>query len=306
MPLGEKLASMSFPPAVPKHFAVTLALVAILSAYAGARILEVFSGSLPHVWIVALDVLSAAAFALADGSRRYDLRGILVFAAICLALGNVVENVGVATGFPFGRYRFLELMGPKIGHVPVLLGLAYIGMAYVSWMLACLILKAPDSPATARTIIAIPLLASLIMTTWDIAQDPVWSTILHGWIWYDGGPWFGVPVSNFLAWYANLLLIYLLFALYLRRSGAAAGDFSRGPLWPAPAFYAFCAAGNVLQLASGSRAAIVVDAAGRSWSVSQIVAASALVSIAGMGTFVVLSCRIPALSFRSGSVREQA
>lgn len=282
---------MSSLPAVPQRRAIPFAIYAVLAAYACARVLEVFSGSIPHLWIVALDVLSAAVFAALDGSRHYRWRIMIVFAAICVVIGNVVENLGVSTGFPFGRYRFLELMGPKVGHVPVLLGLAYIGMAYVSWMLACLILKAPATAATARSMIAIPLLASLIMTTWDLAQDPVWSTILHGWIWFDGGLWFGVPISNFLGWYTNLFVIYLLFALYLRRSGPAATVSGTAALWPAPVFYALCAVGNVLQLASRSASQIVADASGRSWPVSEIVGASALVSVACMGTYVYLGCR---------------
>jgi uncharacterized membrane protein len=282
---------MSSLPAVSKRRAAPFGIFAILAAYACARILEVCSGPIPHLWIVALDVFSAAVFAVLDGSRHYRRRTMLVFAAICVIVGNLVENLGVATGFPFGRYRFLELMGPKVGHVPVLLGLAYIGMAYVSWMLACLILKNPAATAPARSIIAIPLLASLIMTTWDLAQDPVWSTILHGWIWYDGGAWFGVPISNYLGWYANAFVIYLLFALYLRRQGPAASVSGPSALWPAPVFYALCAAGNVLQLASRSATQVVADPTGRSWSVSQIVWASALVSIACMGTYVYLGWR---------------
>ena len=276
---------------IPKHRATSPAIFAVLAAYTCARILEVFSASIPHLWTVALDVLSAAAFAALDGSRHYRWRPMLVFTTICTVVGNVVENVGVATGFPFGHYSFLQLMGPKILYVPVLLGLAYIGMAYVSWMLACLILKTPASPTAKRSIIAVPLLASLIMTTWDLAQDPVWSTILHGWIWYDGGAWFGVPISNYLGWYANLFVIYLLFALYLRRRRPAATTSGTPALWPAPVFYALCAAGNVLQLASSSASQVVTDATGRSWSVSQIIGASALVSVACMGTYVYLACR---------------
>ncbi|MFZ0301813.1 MAG: carotenoid biosynthesis protein [Terracidiphilus sp.] len=294
---------MSSLPANGKHG--TVALAAILAAYACARILEVSSGSIPHLWIVALDVLSAATFAAFDGSRHYRWRTILVFAAICVVVGNIVENLGVATGFPFGRYYFVELMGPKVFHVPVLLGLAYIGMAYVSWMLASLILKTPPSPATTRSIIAIPLLASLIMTTWDLAQDPVWSTILRGWIWRDGGAWFGVPISNYLGWYANVLVIYLLFALYLRRRGPAATISDGAALWPAPVFYALCALGNILQLASRSVPAVVTDPTGKSWTVSQIVGASALVSVACMGTYVYLGWRTMATCTQN-SVREQA
>jgi putative membrane protein len=104
-------------------------LPAILACYAGARVLQVITGPTPRLSLVALDVLSAAAFALLDGARHYGRRGILVFAGICLAVGNGVENIGIATGFPFGHYRFLEVMGPRFLSVPILLGMAYIGMA---------------------------------------------------------------------------------------------------------------------------------------------------------------------------------
>src|SRR5579871_5645591 len=195
----------------------TMALVATLAIYASVRGWEVASGS-PRTSIVALEVLSALAFALVDGAWHYGWRGILVFAAICTVIGNVVENVGIATGFPFGRYEFLELMGPRVIHVPVLLGLAYVGMAYVSWMLACLIVGQAK-----RRVAALPVVASVIMVTWDWAQDPVWATLLHAWRWRDGGPWFGVPLSNYFGWFLTAFLIYRAFSLYLRRWPSDAG-----------------------------------------------------------------------------------
>jgi len=42
-----------------------------------------------------------------------------------------LSNLGVRTGFPFGHYSFTNLMGPKLFAVPILLGLAYVGMAYM-------------------------------------------------------------------------------------------------------------------------------------------------------------------------------
>jgi len=181
----------------------------ILAAYVCARLLEVapspFARTAPRLAVVALDVLSAAAFALVDGTRRYGLRGMLVFCGICVVVGNTIENLSVVTGFPFGHYYFADLMGPKLFHVPVLLGLAYIGMAYVSWRLGCLIVGS----AWREAMVATPLAASCVMVAWDLAQDPVWSTALHGWVWRDGGPWFGVPVSNYLGWYGTVFTIYL-------------------------------------------------------------------------------------------------
>ena len=133
------------------------------------------------------------------------------FFAICLVVGNVFENL------PFGSYYFTELMGPKLFVVPSLLGVAYLGMAYLSWTLAHLILGCPRGPLVGLRVITLPLIASCIMVAWDFSRDPIWSTILHAWIWLRGGPYFGVPVSNFWGWFLTVYVSYQLFALYLRR-----------------------------------------------------------------------------------------
>jgi len=264
-----------------------IALSLILAAYACARFLEIAPTSVPRIAIVALDVLSAMAFALVDGARNYRLRGILVFAGICVVVGNISENLGVATGFPFGRYYFLDLMGPKLFHVPVLLGLAYIGMAYVSWTLGRLIVG-NFSSADAH-LLAVPVTASFIMVAWDLAQDPVWSTALHGWVWVNGGHLFGVPVSNFLGWYATVFTIYLSFALYLRRLRPQ--PIASTPIHgqAAVVFYTLCASGNVCQVFGRPISAVVQDPTGHPWRVADITAASALVSIFVMGAFAVLA-----------------
>jgi uncharacterized membrane protein len=87
----------------PRSVFPTAALCLTLAAYASARILEIVPSSIPRTAIVALDVLSAMAFALVDGAHHYRLSGILVFAAICAVIGNALENLSIATGFPFGH-----------------------------------------------------------------------------------------------------------------------------------------------------------------------------------------------------------
>ena len=264
----------------------SLWLALVLTAYLCGRLLEIAQTPIPRTAIVALDVLSAAAFALVHGARRYRFGDVLVFSAICLVVGNAVENIGVATGFPFGRYYFLNLMGPKLLHVPVLLGLAYVGMAYVSFVLADLILGAGPAPIASRRVVSLAILASLIMTSWDLAQDPIWSTVLHGWVWRDGGVWFGVPVSNYLGWCGTNFLMCLLFALYLRgRKTLPSGALARWPVL----FYATCAAANVMQLLPRANSTAVTDPSGRFWRVADITRASAFVSIFVMGTFVALA-----------------
>lgn len=266
-------------------------LICILACYACARVLEIVPTHIPRTAIITLDVLSAMAFALTDGARTFGLRTILVFTAICIVVGNIIENLGVATGFPYGRYVFVELMGPKLFHVPVLLGLAYIGMAYVSWNIAALILMRFRISQAGPAFFALPALASVVMTAWDLAQDPVWATVLHGWIWRDGGRWFGVPLSNYCGWLATVFTIYLLFALYLDRRGVSATAPARMQASPrAVAFYALCAAGNILQTIPRADPSLVADPTGKLWRVADILRASALVSIFVMGSFVALAC----------------
>jgi len=268
--------------------AITLALAALLALYAFTRVLQILPSSTPSTAIVALEILSALAFALVHGAQHYRLRGILVFIAITLVIGNIIESIGVHTGFPFGHYEFLPLMGPQLNRVPILLGLAYIGMAYVSWTLARLILAATAPKPAVPQLITLPLVAAVIMTAWDFAQDPVWSTLLHAWRWRDGGLWFGVPLSNYAGWLLTVFLIYFAFAQYLRRSATTPQLAS--PHWRAAVLlYALCAFGNVLQLLRPQSLDVVADPAGTQWPTAAILRASAFVSVFVMGSFAALA-----------------
>jgi putative membrane protein len=236
----------------------------LIAIYGAARVLPVLSGNPPPLVVVALHVLPPLLFALIHGATVYGIRAILVFTAICLVVGNIAENAGVATGFPYGRYFFTGFMGPKLLHVPVLLGLAYIGMGYVSWIVAGLL-------CGRRTLL--PLTAAAIMTMWDLSLDPIWSTVLHAWIWLDGGVYFGVPLTNFLGWLLTTYVIYQSFAWYLRGAKVPLRD-SRAPA----AFYAVSALGNFVLLIPLHRLTTVADPAGRVWNVSAIAAGCAIVS----------------------------
>jgi Carotenoid biosynthesis protein len=95
----------------------------LIAIYAASRILQVFPFHVPILAIIALHVLPPIVFAWIHGAMRYGVREILAFFAICIVVANVVENVGVLTGFPFGHYYFTGVMGPKILHIPIFLGL---------------------------------------------------------------------------------------------------------------------------------------------------------------------------------------
>lgn len=267
----------------------------MVALYAVARVLQLFTGSVPMMVVLGMHVLPALAFAIVHGALRYRRRTAILFVLLFLVIGNLMENLGVATGFPFGHYYFTDQMGPKLFHVPIFLGLAYVGMGYVSWVLAEVIAGNANSTIAAN-VLRVPALAAVIMTSWDFSQDPVWSTVLHLWTWTRGGAYFGVPWSNFFGWLITTFLIYVCFAVLCGAGALArerAGDSPHPLQCPRPryplsaiAFYALSAAGNVLLLISRPPLAVVADPTGTQWRVRDITVAGALVSIFLMGSFV--------------------
>lgn len=127
------------------------------------------------------------------------------------------------------------------------------------------------------------------MVACDLSQDPVWATILHLWIWQRGGPYFGVPISNFFGWYLTVFVIYQSFALYLRERPINAGPLPSGYWHLAILFYGVSALGNVLLIVPRTGLTIVSDATGAQWRVSDITGTCALVSIFIMGAFALLA-----------------
>jgi uncharacterized membrane protein len=253
----------------------------LVAIYAAARVTQAFPDSIPTTAIVALHVLPPLAFAIVHGAAVYRRRGILIFVVLCLAIGGGAEELSLYKGFPFGHYHFTDAMGPKILQVPILLGLAYVGVGYLAWTLANIIL--PGARIWTR-----PLLAAAIMTAWDLAMDPIWANLVHLWVWHEGGTYYGVPISNFLGWLLTNYLIYQAFTWVaankpLLRSAQAAR------FWAMPIlFYGIAAVGNLFVTAPAG-VETITDASGTAWSVGSMLNASRMVSIAIMGAFTVLA-----------------
>jgi len=266
---------------------VRRSLWVIIVLFTGATFLPLFPQGVPPRVIVACHIVPTALFALVHGARVYRLRGIIIFALFSIIIGNLLETVGVLTGFPFGQYSFTDRMGPKLLLVPILMGPAYFGMGYLSWTVARLILGRQVGMSKLRVVV-LPLAAAFVMVAWDLSIDPVLSTLGRYWIWQHGGPYFGVPISNFLGWYLTNYVVFQAFALY---------QFRRSPFDPGPSaysglavlLYAVTAAGNVLRLFSTSGGSTVSDPAGVPWSVKSINGVSAVASLFIMGAFALFA-----------------
>ena len=248
--------------------------------------------ALPTLVSVMLVALLPFVFVFVHGSVNYRFRDVLVFAAITLVVSNIFENMSILTGFPFGHYYYTDGLGPKLFLVPIMIGPAYLGTGYLAWTLARVILGATEQRLPGHFIFTIPVLASFIMVSWDLAFDPIASTINHNWIWQQGGNYFGVPFSNFMGWFLTVFVFFQLFALYLRgrqNAYAQVQAVSREYWLQAVAFYGVIALRTPLSMLTQTTNATIADAAGVLWRTQDIYVVTGLVWIFTMFAFTVLS-----------------
>ncbi|MBI5563792.1 MAG: carotenoid biosynthesis protein, partial [Chloroflexi bacterium] len=66
-------------------------------------------------------------------------RHTLIFAALSAVISWTFEQVGVATGAIYGPYHYTDYLGFKLGHVPLLIPMAWFMMIYPSYVIANLI-----------------------------------------------------------------------------------------------------------------------------------------------------------------------
>jgi putative membrane protein len=120
----------------------------------------------------------------------------------------------VRTGLVYGPYHYSDMLGPKLGHVPVLIPLAWFMMIYPSWVTARALLRGVDTLRPAG-MAALALVAAMVMTAWDTVMDPGMAAA-GNWIWEQGGAYFGVPLRNYFGWLLTTFLVYLAAAFIWR------------------------------------------------------------------------------------------
>jgi uncharacterized membrane protein len=242
-----------------------------------------FLGAPPQLGLVSLVLLLV--FAFWHGAIRYGVRGILALFIVTMVVSFCLENLSVATGFPFGNYYYprREGLGPNVFQVPLVIGASYFANGYLAWNVANILLDRPEERLNLTfNRIALPLVAAFVMVMWDVGFDPIRSTIEHIWIWRDGGGYNGVPLTNFLGWYLTVWIIYQTFALFLSGAGRGPRPSQGRSLSFAPiVLYVL----NIVPYLHGYlllENRTVVDSTGRSWQTSGIYETAIIVSLYGI------------------------
>lgn len=150
--------------------------------------------------------LAFVLFAVLHCTALEGVQRTAAFFAVSSVVSYGMEEVGVRTGFVYGAYHYSDLLGVKLGHVPVLIPLAWFMMIYPSWMVAGALLEGLDTRKV-RGVTALAAVSALVMTAWDVVMDPGMAAA-GNWVWERGGAYFGVPRRNYLGWLATTFLVY--------------------------------------------------------------------------------------------------
>lgn len=150
---------------------------------------ELFSRLIPFT------LLMSACLLYLQHQGRFKSKVLLVFAFIFVA-SIVVEMIGVQTGVIFGTYKYGDSLGLKIMETPVLIGLNWLLLIY----LTANIVQKTVLPALFR----VPV-AALLMVIYDIVMEQV-APKMNMWSWADNR----VPFANYVAWFILSLLFHAL------------------------------------------------------------------------------------------------
>lgn len=179
--------------------ALVLALLAI-----GSQIAYPLVSGHPRDALTVATVLLSFAAVTADAVLRRGRSWAATFVLICGLVAFGAEAVGVATGVPFGSYRYADSLGPRLAGVPLVIPLAWAMTAYPA-----LLAGRRLAHRNAGTI----AVGALVLAAWDLLLDPQMVEAGH-WTWAHPHPALpgvpGIPLTNLLGW---LLVSALLMAV---------------------------------------------------------------------------------------------
>lgn len=210
---------------ISKVFVLALIMISIVStlAYAVSDNPEQVS-ALPGMdlekmaKVMAPSAIVALVITALHASTMLGWKPALRMVGISLVIVYVLEEIGVHTGFIFGRYHFTPLMGPKLDVIPVAIFCGWVTLIYMTWVVTNLLVDGSPTPTryTTGMIIFKAILGALVITTIDISADPM--GVANGWwVWLDGGPFYGVPIQNYVGWFIVAFVNYLAIGFQLRR-----------------------------------------------------------------------------------------
>jgi uncharacterized membrane protein len=162
------------------------------------------------------------AFCWAHASHLLGAQAALKFVLIAVCLGWFAEQMGSTYGWFFGRYTYTEVLGWRLGDVPMIIPLMWFALCYTAYVISYFVIW--QSPMTVlpslRHAAFMSLLAAMLVTAYDLGADPYMVFVLKAWIMTKtDGWWFGETLQGFVGWMQVSFVIVFCFHLAVRKSG---------------------------------------------------------------------------------------
>lgn len=196
------------------------------------------------------------------------------FLGIAAAMGWFAEQMGSTRGWFFGSYTYTEVLGPRLGDVPLVIPMMWFGLCHIGLVIASLALWRQPGPAAGgwKPLALTAWLAAMVVTAFDLGADPYFVYQLKAWVMVkkDGG-WFGETIRGFEGWVIVSFAITAV-VLAVARPRLAATDRRAGWAALAPlAMYAFMMAFQLVEALPAALRVVAFFAMG----IPLVVAASA-------------------------------
>jgi putative membrane protein len=124
-----------------------------------------------------------------EDGLKVQLLGLL---AVIFLISFFVEAVGVNTGVVFGNYQYGNALGVKLFNTPLMIGLNWVSLVYLSSSVAIRYFSVSWKSA---------LIASFMMIAYDLVLEQV-APIIDMWYWHSNV----IPMQNYLAWFVLALI----------------------------------------------------------------------------------------------------
>ena len=162
------------------------------------------------------------------GVATIGWRKTAIFFGVSVPLSLTSELLGTGTGWPFGNYAYTDFLGWKVlGHVPYSIPLSWFYIGFACYLLARQIVhRLGIGHVTFWTLFG----GVWLLTVWDLVLDPAMAheaLTIQFWVWFQEGPYFGMPIKNFIGWSVTGLL-YMGLSRLIWRDEVEPDEFTSG------------------------------------------------------------------------------
>ena len=165
---------------------------------------------------VALVVSSLIMFACcwANATHLFGAKAALKFVLLAVAMGWFAEQMGSSRGWFFGSYTYTDVLGWRLGDVPMIIPLMWFALCYTAYVIGYFAVW--HLPAMASSSLGLALfmsiIAAMLVTAYDLGADPYMVFVLKAWIMTKtDGWWFGETLQGFVGWLTVSFVIVLCF-----------------------------------------------------------------------------------------------